>query len=217
VPQDVRLAVTDPVIGRELWEATAASGVASPLEVVVRHAQAREMAAPGTRVLAIASSLPMDQVCDWAREVSARAVEVKPSKVSPAFDFDGNLVHRCQTFSEQQRLQIAARHMHMATTAGHLHGAACEKVMRLFEERKPIDEDLWASVRDERFIALVEYDQAVMARGHGGSEPARALATVRAAEVIESLRHFDTVEGCADLLYATRLAGVPLSPAAAAA
>ena len=69
VPQDVRLAVTDPIVGRELWEATAASGGASPLEIVVRHAQAREMAAPGTRVLAIASSLPRDQVVDWAREV----------------------------------------------------------------------------------------------------------------------------------------------------
>ena len=44
---------------------------------------------------------------------------------------------QANAFSEQRRLQIAARHMHMAATAGHLHGAACEKVMRLFEERKP--------------------------------------------------------------------------------
>jgi hypothetical protein len=107
--------------------------------------------------------------------------------------------------------------MHMATTAGHLSGAACEKVMRLFEERKPIDDALWEDVRKERFMALVEYESAVSMRGHGGSEPARALAAARAAEVIECLRHYDTAEGCADLLYATRLAGAPLSPAAAVA
>ena len=228
VPQDVKLAVTDPVVGRQLWEATAVTGGTNPLEVVVEHARAREMAAPGARVLAIASSLPNSVVVDWAGEVRARAVEFSAAKITPAADLDGHMVHRCQAampwewrqanaFSERQRLQIAARHMHMAATAGHLHGAACEKVMRLFEERKPIDDELWARVRQERFIALIEYESALQGRGQGGSEPARALATVRAAEVIESLRHYDTVEGCADLLYATRLAGAPLSPVAAVA
>ncbi|OOK65354.1 hypothetical protein BZL29_7760 [Mycobacterium kansasii] len=228
VPQDVRLAVTDPVVGRELWDASAAAGGLNPLEVVVRHARAREMAAPGARVLAIASSLPRNQISDWALEVNARPVEVDARKVSPTTDVGGYLVHRCQVampwewrqanaFDEQQRLQIAARHMHMAALAGHLHGAASEKVMRLFEERKPIGEELWAQVRQERFLALIEYEQAIGGQGHGGSEPALSLATVRAAEVIESLRHYDTAEGCADLLYATRLAGAPLSPAAAVA
>ncbi|KEF94892.1 hypothetical protein K883_05316 [Mycobacterium sp. TKK-01-0059] len=228
VPQDVRLAVTDPVVGRELWEASAAVGGINPLDVVVRHAQAREMAAPGARVLAIASSLPMQQMTDWTHQVNARAVEVNPREVSPTTNPGGHFVHRCQVampwewrqanaFDEQQRLQIAARHMHMAALSGHLHGAASEKVMRLFEERKPIGEKLWAQVRQERFMALIEYEQAVGGQGHGGSEPALSLATVRAAEVIESLRHYDTAEGCADLLYATRLAGAPLSPAAAVA
>jgi hypothetical protein len=64
--------------------------------------------------------------------------------------------------------------------------------------------------------ALVEYDLAKMRVSYGAPELARILATVRAAEVMESLRHYDTVEGCADLLYATRLAGAPLSPDAAA-
>jgi hypothetical protein len=41
------------------------------------------------------------------------------------------------------------------------------------------------------------------------------LAQARAAEVVLCLRNFDTVEGCADLLYASRLAGAPLNPAAA--
>jgi len=167
-------------------------------------------------------------VVDWSREVQARPVEVVASKIPAAADLDGHLVHRCQVampwewrqanaFDEQRRLQIAARHMHMAAVAGHLHGAACEKVMRLFEERKPVDDELWAQVRQERFISLIEYESAMQSRGQGGSEPARALATVRAAEVIESLRHYDTVDGCADLLYATRLAGASLNPAAAAA
>lgn len=228
VPQDVRLAVTDPVVGRELWESSAAVGGINPLDVVVRHAQAREMAAPGARVLAIASSLPMQQMTDWTHQVNARAVEVNPRDVSPTTNPGGHFVHRCQVampwewrqanaFDEQQRLQIAARHMHMAALSGHLHGAASEKVMRLFEERKPIAEELWAQVRQERFLALIEYEQAISGQGHGGSEPALSLATVRAAEVIESLRHYDTAEGCADLLYATRLAGAPLSPAAAVA
>ncbi|MDD4866935.1 MAG: hypothetical protein PHQ28_07420 [Mycobacterium sp.] len=82
---------------------------------------------------------------------------------------------------------------------------------------RPIGEESWAQVRQERFVALIEYEQAILGQGHGGSEPALSLATARAAEVIESLRHYDTVEGCADVLYATRLAGAPLSPAAAVA
>ncbi|ORX11379.1 hypothetical protein AWC32_16780 [Mycobacterium xenopi] len=227
VPQDVRLAVTDPVVGRQLWEATAASGGGDPLEVVARHAEAREMAAPGVRVLAIASTMNEDQVLSWASVVRARPVSVKPKDVEAAA-LDGHMLHRCQVampwewrqanaFTEQDRLRIAARHMHMAANAGHLHGAACETVMRLFEERKPIDDELWRKVREERFNALVEFEFAMQARGQGGSEPARALATARAAEVIECLRHYDTAEGCADLLYATRLAGAPLSPAAAVA
>jgi hypothetical protein len=226
VPQDVKLAVTDPVVGRQLWEETAAGGVANPLEVVVRHAQAREMAAPGERVLAIASSMQEALVIDWADEVRAKSVAVVAKKVGPAVDLDAHMLHRCQVampwewrqanaFTEQDRLRIAARHMHMAATAGHLHGAACEKVMRLFEERKPIDDGLWEDVRQERFNALIEYELAAQMSGHGGAEPARALAAARAAEVIECLRHYNTAEGCADLLYATRLAGAPLSPDAA--
>ena len=228
VPQDVRLSVTDPVVGRELWEATAAAGGADPLEVVVRQAEAREQAAPGARVLAIASTLPMARVIDWAGAVGARPVSVDPKKVAAAADVDGSMLHRCavamawewrqaNAFTQQDRLKVAARHMHMAATAGHLSGRACETVMRLFEERKPIDHDLWYRVHQERFEFLTSYMLMVHSRGLGGSEPARALATARAAEVIECLRYYDTAEGCADLLYATRLAGAPLNPAAAVA
>jgi hypothetical protein len=228
VPEDVKLAVADPVVGRELWETTAAAGGADPLEVVVRHAQAREMAAPGARVLAIASSMKMAHVIDWAREIQAKPVSVAAKDVGPVADLNGNMLHRCSVampwewrqanaFDEQQRLLVAARHMHMATTTGHLSGYACEKVMRLFEERKPIDDELWEQVRQERFNALIEYEMANRSRGSGGAEPARALATARAAEVIECLRHYKTAEGCADLLYATRLAGAPLHSDAAVA
>ena len=96
VPQDVKLAVTDPVVGRDLWEETAATGGVNPLEVVVRHAKAREMAAPGAQVLAIGSSLPMALVIDWADEVKAKPVEVVAKKVRPAADLDGHMLHRCQ-------------------------------------------------------------------------------------------------------------------------
>jgi hypothetical protein len=227
VPQDVKLAVADPVVGRELWEATAAAGGANPLDVVVRHAKAREMAAPGTRVLAIASSIKMADQIGWVEQVGAQPVEVLAKNVGSGMDL-GHTLHRCEVampwewrqanaFDAEQRLQFAARHMHMAVTAGHLNGAACEKVMRLFEERKPIADELWEQVHQERFNALVEYDLAHDRLGFGNAELARLLATVRAAEVIESLHHYDTAEGCADLLYATRLAGAPLSAEAAVA
>ena len=51
IPQDVRLSVTDPIVGHELWNASAEAGGANPLEIVVRQAEAREQAAPGARVL----------------------------------------------------------------------------------------------------------------------------------------------------------------------
>lgn len=228
VPQDVGLAITDPVVGRQLWDAAAAAGGANPLEVVVRQAEAREQAAPGARVLAIASSLPMDRVMDWAGEVGARPVSVNASTVAKDVELPPTR-HRCQVampwewrqanaFTGQDRLQVAARHMLMAASAGHLSGRACEKVMDLFERRQPIDDALWPEVQKERFMALIEYQSAMSNAGRGGAgDPARALATVRAAEVVECLRNHATAEGCADLLYAARLAGAPLNPAAAVA
>ena len=51
IPQEVRLSVTDPIVGHELWNASAEAGGADPLEIVVRQAEAREQAAPGARVL----------------------------------------------------------------------------------------------------------------------------------------------------------------------
>lgn len=227
VPQDVALAINDQLLGRQLWDETAAAGGGDPLEVVVRHAQAREMAAPGTRVLAIASSVKMDRVQDWAGEVKARPVSVNPNTVAKDIELPPTR-HRCQVampwewqqahaFSEEERHRIAARHVMMAAVEGHLHSPACEKVMDLFESRKPIDDALWPEVTKERFMALLAYQSAMSNAGLGGAEdPARALATARATEVVECLRTHATAEGCADLLYATRLAGAPLSPGEAA-
>jgi hypothetical protein len=229
IPQDVRLSVTDPIVGHELWNASAEAGGANPLEIVVRQAEAREQAAPGARVLALASSLPMGHVIDWAGAVSARPVSVNPREVERSTGIDESMLHRCavampwewrqaNAFSKQDRLKVAARHMYMAATAGHLSGGACEHAIELFEERKPIDEALWADIAKQRFMALIEYQSAMGNAGQGGAEPpARALATARAAEVVLCLRDYDTAEGCADLLYAARLAGAPLNPAAAVA
>lgn len=228
VPQAVSLAINDPVVGRKLWDETAAAGGANPLEVVVRQAQAREMAAPGGRVLAIASSQPMDRVMDWAGEVGARPVSVNPKTVPTDLELPATR-HRCQVgmpwewqqahqFSEEKRHQVAARHVLMAAMEGHLHSPACEEVMDRFEARKPIDDALWQEVTRERFGALIEYQTAMANAGHGGAvDPARALATARAAEVVECLRTHTTAEGCADLLYAARLAGAPLAPSEVAA
>lgn len=228
VPRDVRLSVTDPVVGHELWESSAAAGGANPLEVVVRQAAAREMAAPGTRVLAVASSLPMGQVIDWAGEVGARPVSVDPKTLTPIKTPDMSMAHRCAVampwewrqankFSEEERLAVAMRHMHMAATAGGLRSGAAEEILDRFESRKPIDEKLWHDVNHARFTTMIEYELAKQSVGQGGSDPARALASARAAEVILCLRDYNTVEGCADLLYASRLAGAPLNPAAAVA
>lgn len=228
VPENVRLAVTDAVVGRDLWDMSAAAGGADPLEVVVRHAEMRDATAPGQRVLVIASSLPMGRVMDWAGAVGARPASVDPRTVDPATGGDGVLLHRCavampwewrqaDAFTAQDRLKVAARHMRMAAVSGHLTGRACEAVMRLFEERKPISETLWADVKAERNAAAIEFQIAEDMRGMGDADPARAFMNSRAAEVIQCLQHYDTAEGCADILYATRLAGAPLNPAAAVA
>lgn len=229
VPQDVRLSVTDPIIGHELAKTSAEAGGANPLEIVVRQAEAREQAAPGARVLALASSLPMDRVMDWAGVVGARPVSVNPKEVDRATGAGMSMLHRCavampwewrqaNAFSEEDRLRVAARHMHMAANAGHLGGGAAERVIELFEERQPIPEALWADVAKQRFMALIGYQSAMSNAGQGGAEPpARLLASARAAEVVLCLRDYGSVEGCADLLYASRLAGAPLSPAAAVA
>jgi len=228
IPRDVQMSVNDPVVGHELWEASAASGGANPLEIVVRQAQARDAAAPGGRVLAIASSLAMNQVMDWAAEVGARPVSVDPKSLAPITAADMSMAHRCavampwewrqaNAFDAHDRMRVAQRHMHMAATAGHLSSGAAEEIMDLFELGQPIDEKLWRDVERARFMSLIEYEMAFKSASQGGAEPARALASARAAEVVLSLRNHATAEGCADLLYSTRLAGAPLEPAAAVA
>ena len=96
IPQDVRLAVTDPIVGHKLWSESAEAGGANPLETIVRQAEAREQAAPGARVLAVASTLPMDQVIDWAGAVGARPVSVNPREVQASKGIaDPSMAHRC--------------------------------------------------------------------------------------------------------------------------
>lgn len=226
IPADVKLSVTDPVIGRTLWESSAKAGGANPLDVVVRQAQEREMAAPGSRVLAIASSLPMDQVMDWAAEVSARPVAVDPKSITKQAAVDMAMAHRCAVampwewnqanrFDESERRRVAARHGYMAMTAGGLSSGPCEEVVELFDAGQPIPESLWHEVAKARMKPLTEYMLQMQSAGQGGAQPARALAAARAAEVVLCLRHSSTAEGCADLLYATRLAGAPLNQTAA--
>ena len=229
VPDDVRLAVTDEVVGRQLWDATAAAGTADPLELLARHAELRDNIAPGLRVLALAASVPMNRVMDWAAIVGARPVSVDPRTIEPAAAHADEGQHRCaaampwewqqaNAFSEKQRLQVAVRHMLMAANAGHLNDAACERVMDAFDRGNPITDSDWADVRQAFALACVNYDMATTGVGLGGATPVdRVFRTARAAEVVWCAREYATAAGCADLLYATRLAGAPLNPAAAVA
>lgn len=231
VPDDVRLAVTDPVVGRQLWDAAATAGGADPLDLLARHAQLRDDAAPGLQVLALAASVPMDRVTDWAATVGARPVSIDPRTIDPAPAHRDIGQHRCaaampwewqqaNAFSEQQRLQVAARHMLMAASTGHLSDRACERVMDAFERGTPITDSEWADVRQAVALAWVNYEMARsgLSPDAGVDNAAeRAFRTARAAEVVWCLRDFRSAEGCADLLYASRLAGAPLNPAAAVA
>ncbi|MCV7314256.1 hypothetical protein H7J77_01655 [Mycolicibacillus parakoreensis] len=229
IPEDVAVALADETGGVRAWEQAYAAGGADPVQVVVEHARARDGATPGVRVLAIASTLPMGRVADWAATVRARAVSLDPKTVDrgTASELGGRFAHRCavampwewrqaNAFTDQERLQIAARHMRMAAVSGRLTGRACEQVMRLFEQRDDIGAQLWHDVAVERTEAMIAYRMASQLRHHGGGpDVAQAFTTSRAAEVVACLQHFDTVEGCADILYASRLAGAPLNPAVA--
>ncbi len=230
VPDDVRLAVTDEVVGRQLWDTAAAAGGADPLEVLARHAELRDTAAPGLRVLAFAASVPMTRVMDWAAVVGARPVSVDPRTIDPAPAHGDEGQHRCAVampwewqqaiaFSEQERLQVAVRHMLMAASTGHLTAPACERVMDAFERGAPITESDWADVHQAFALACVNYEMTRSGAPLGSDSTTleRAFRTARAAEVVWCAREYASVSGFADLLYATRLAGAPLNPAAAVA
>jgi hypothetical protein len=234
VPEGIGLAVADEVVGGRLVDLAADRGGADPLEVVVRHAEMREAVCPGGRVLAVASSLPEGRVVDWAAVVGARPVHVNPKLVERAragdIDIGGVLLHRCavampwdwrqaNAFDEEGRLRVASRHMHMARLAGHLTGRACLRVIDKFERCQLVTDDDWADVEQEHANAFVEYSLAAdrVDTGGGAGNPDREFRTFCAAEVVRALRHCDTADGCADLLYAARLAGAPLNPAAAVA
>ncbi|MCT7373150.1 hypothetical protein [Mycolicibacterium llatzerense] len=233
IPEAVRLAVTDELSGRELWEAAAARGGADPLDLLVQHAQMLDAAAPGSRVLALAAGLPLDRVADHAALVGAHPVSVDPRTIEAAAAPPGDGQHRCaavmpwewqqaNAFDDRKRLQVAAQYAAAAAETGHLYDPACRRVIDAFTRGRAISESDWADIRQAHAGACVNYDMAKMtAHAVGGaSDPApleRAFRTARAAEVVLCLREAHTAEGCADLLYASRLAGAPLSPGAAAA
>jgi len=91
--------------------------------------------------------------------------------------------------------------------------------MDLFGRGKPVSDELWAQVKQEYAQAFSAYDLAVRGVAINGGEPNPPLAfrTARAAEVVWCLRDYASAEGFVDILYATRLAGAPLNPAAAVA
>lgn len=109
--------------------------------------------------------------------------------------------------------------MLMAASAGHLNAPACERVMDAFERGVPITDSEWADVRQAFAVACVNYEMARsgVTNGGGATPVEWAFRTARAAEVVWCLRDFRSAEGCADLLYASRLAGAPLNPAVAVA
>lgn len=229
VPDDVRLAVRDDVVGRQLWDESAAAGGIDPLKLLVQHGQLLDAVAPGTRVLALASSLPIDRVSDWAGEVGARPVSVDARTIDVA-SANGAGQHRCEvampwewrqanTFSAPQRTQVAERHMMMAANTGHLNDPRCQRVMDAFARNKPISDSDWADVKEARSKAEVDYFLAQNRISAAAADPAPvelAFRTARAAEVVWCLKDHATAEGCADLLYAARLAGAPLEPHEAA-
>jgi hypothetical protein len=229
VPDDVSLAVTDPVVGRELWDTAFAAGGANPLEVLARHAELRDASSPGTRVLALAAALPPDRVRDWASQFGgALAISVDPRTIKRAVAGPGEGQHRCSSampwkwrqanaFTEEERLRVAARHMLMARNAGHLITRACLRVIDKFERQQPITDSDWADVDTEFMSALIraESARAGVSFDTGPVNPEWAFKTMCAAEVVQCLRDYHTAEGSADLLYATRLVGGPLNPAAA--
>jgi hypothetical protein len=125
---------------------------------------------------------------------------------------------QANAFTEQQRQLIAARYVRQAVLAGHLSSPACVQVMDRYDRGQPISDELWERVKREHAAAFTNYDAALRNVGLGGAtDPALAFRTARAAEVILCLQNAATAEGCADLLYATRLAGAPLKASAAVA
>ncbi|SIJ21254.1 Uncharacterised protein [Mycobacteroides abscessus subsp. abscessus] len=222
VPEEVRVSTSDPVVGDQLREAFRGGG--DPVEMLVRHAELREEIAPGDRVLALASSLPYSRVADWAGALGARPVTVDPMSVEAIAPAGA---HRCaaasawdwrqaNAFAAEDRLRVASRHMLMACNVANFWDVNVGKVQTLFQEGKPIDAAIWAGVRDEYHKAVVNY-QLAKATGNGGVEAIKAFVKARAAETVLCVQNAATADGCADLLYASRMAGAPLHPAAALA
>lgn len=232
LPTAVRLAVTDQVVGRELWETSAQRGGADPIKLLVQHAQMLDAAAPGIRVLALAAAVPRDHLADWAAQVGARPVSLDPRIIAAAAAAPGAGQHRCEavmpwewqqanTFHERKRRKVAAQCATAATEAGHLNNPACRRVIDAFTRGQAITESDWADITQVHVEAWVDYDLARMAaHAVGGStDPSpiewTTFRTARAAEVVQCLRETSTAAGFADLLYASRLAGAPLNAALA--
>lgn len=231
LPTAVRLAVTDQIVGRELWETSAQHGGADPIKLLVQHAQMLDAAAAGTRVLALAAAVPREHLADWASQVGARPVSLDPRLVAAAAAAPGAGQHRCEavmpwewqqanTFHERKRRKVAAQCATAATEAGHLNNPACRRVIDAFTRGQAITESDWADITQAHVEAWVDYDLARMAaHAIGGSTDPSPIEwtfrTARAAEVVQCLREANSAAGCADLLYASRLAGAPLSAAMA--
>lgn len=185
---------------------------------MTKHMELRDAVSPGGRMLVLAGSGPAELVSGWAAATGARPVAVEASLADPQ-QFDGGQ-HRCQAampwewrqaqgLAEPERMRIAERHMLMAITAGHLNGPIYEDLSRLFQLQKPIPDSIRDGLQQRWNDAILAYQLEQQNAGLGGADPLRQFITARAAELMLCLQYAETADGCADILYLARLAGIP--------
>ena len=143
-------------------------------------------------------------------------------------------MHRCQVampwewkqaqmaLSEAERQVVAVRLAQTAVRTGHLCDPRSDRVLDLVARRQPVSAADWQDARSAWAAAWVEYSLAAKrVADHNVTSEVRSVErlfrTARAAEAIACLRDAATAEGCADVLYAARLAGARLDPAWAVA
>lgn len=223
LPNDVDLAVRDPFIGRDLWERSATAGWSDPMEVLKYHAEARMDASPGTRPLVMAATWSMDRVQDWASQVGARAVSVDARTVE-AGSAGGAGQHRTAVASPwdwqqanvlgvDERMGLAPQLAANAAMSGSLSTPACRLAIDLAGQGAELTASDWADVERDYQQASSAFDlskSGISLTGGDAQAPEWTFRTARAAEAVLCLRNSSTVEGFADLLYASRLAGAPL-------
>jgi hypothetical protein len=215
IPDGVSVVFGDPQFGAEL---TAQYGAgASPTHVLTDHARMYCAALPGSRMLAMATTVGLGQDADNV-EHGVRIITIDAGGVPQRTGYVGQ--HRCQVrpadwqwvagIPNDELCPAAIGLAQAAVQEAGAYGPGIDAVSSLLASGKPITDTQWRQLQKDMNDRISAYQAARDANIQSGEQQRHLYRVARGTEALWLAQYADTGkrDALADILYAAREAGL---------